>query len=547
MAAGKWIISGRLLAENFQNAIEAFGSDKQLIGLLLGNTRQTSKYITGVVFVEETEQDGLNEKVDEVVSYLSADLELLGFAKFPSSSIDLTKLSLDEQEEPKLCLKLPSPEELKQRNFKKLFDLNPQVTPKEDASQLMSPNAGQSDTALIVHLSFDFNFNVHQAKEQFCKYADNLSDVDFTDSESTMHIGNTTAVTLEKENKSRSIINLSVAQPTEADADTGAEKHIPFSVHLAVQASKSMNDAELRKLLIQQVKRIFCQAKTLLSSEKNDSVESVHCSVYSPSLSFFPLVHLVTFNGQEANALRQREVCQLLNLTVTLPAFRPEQSLLADRMEMPGLLTNPHQSVKYPNRPQRIAIVSGKYQYHHYMQDNFDDSGWGCAYRSFQTVWSWFRLQHLTTLPIPTHRQLQQCLVDLKDKPAKFVGSTQWIGSMELSFCLETMMGVSSRILSSKSGAELSEHARAIIFHFENYGAPIMIGGGQLAQTILGIDYNVRSGETRFLVLDPHYTGSEDIDAVVKKGWCGWKPASFWDKKAFYNLLLPITLKMDAL
>jgi len=24
------------------------------------------------------------------------------------------------------------------------------------------------------------------------------------------------------------------------------------------------------------------------------------------------------------------------------------------------------------------------------MQDKFDDNGWGCAYRSFQTIVSWF-------------------------------------------------------------------------------------------------------------------------------------------------------------
>lgn len=71
------------------------------------------------------------------------------------------------------------------------------------------------------------------------------------------------------------------------------------------------------------------------------------------------------------------------------------------------------------------------------------------------------------------------------------------------------------------------------------------LGGGQLAHTILGIDYNVRSGESRFLVLDPHYTGGENIDIIVKKGWCGWKPITFWDKKSFYNLLLPINPKVD--
>jgi hypothetical protein len=30
--------------------------------------------------------------------------------------------------------------------------------------------------------------------------------------------------------------------------------------------------------------------------------------------------------------------------------------------------------------------------------------GWGCAYRSLQTIISWFRLQHYTSVAVPTHR-----------------------------------------------------------------------------------------------------------------------------------------------
>jgi len=39
----------------------------------------------------------------------------------------------------------------------------------------------------------------------------------------------------------------------------------------------------------------------------------------------------------------------------------------------------------------KLSIVDGLYSYHHYMQNNFDDNGWGCAYRSLQTIISWFR------------------------------------------------------------------------------------------------------------------------------------------------------------
>ena len=32
--------------------------------------------------------------------------------------------------------------------------------------------------------------------------------------------------------------------------------------------------------------------------------------------------------------------------------------------------------------------VQGDYLYYHYMQDSSDDNGWGCAYRSMQTLLS---------------------------------------------------------------------------------------------------------------------------------------------------------------
>lgn len=53
------------------------------------------------------------------------------------------------------------------------------------------------------------------------------------------------------------------------------------------------------------------------------------------------------------------------------------------------------------------AMVKGSYEYCHYRQDDFDDTGWGCAYRSLQTVFSWFLHQHYTTQPIPSHKHPQ--------------------------------------------------------------------------------------------------------------------------------------------
>ncbi|XP_034674032.1 probable Ufm1-specific protease isoform X2 [Vitis riparia] len=192
-----------------------------------------------------------------------------------------------------------------------------------------------------------------------------------------------------------------------------------------------------------------------------------------------------------------------------------------------------------------VSLVQGSYEYHHYLQDGFDDSGWGCAYRSLQTIVSWFRCQHYSSIEVPSHREIQQALVEIGDKDPSFVGSREWIGAIELSFVLDKLLGVSCKVINVRSGAELPEKCRELALHFENQGTPIMIGGGVLAYTLLGVDYNESSGDCAFLILDPHYTGNDDLKKIVSGGWCGWKKAvdsrgkNFFLHDKFYNLLLP--------
>ena len=66
-------------------------------------------------------------------------------------------------------------------------------------------------------------------------------------------------------------------------------------------------------------------------------------------------------------------------------------------------------------------------------------------------------------------------------------------------------------------GIEMAERVRELISHFTREGTPIMIGGGVLAHTILGVDFNESTGESMLLVLDPHYTGVDDIKTIQDK------------------------------
>lgn len=192
-----------------------------------------------------------------------------------------------------------------------------------------------------------------------------------------------------------------------------------------------------------------------------------------------------------------------------------------------------------------ISLIDGSYEYYHYLHDGIDDNGWGCAYRSLQTIISWFRLQQYSASKVPSHREIQQALVEIGDKEPAFIGSREWIGAIELSFVLDKLLGVSCKIMNVRSGAEFPEKCRELAMHFETQGTPVMIGGGVLAYTLLGVDYNEVSGDCAFLILDPHYTGGDDLKKIVNGGWCGWKKSvdskgrNFFLKDKFYNLLLP--------
>merc|ERR550532_1746403 len=85
-----------------------------------------------------------------------------------------------------------------------------------------------------------------------------------------------------------------------------------------------------------------------------------------------------------------------------------------------------------------------EYEYWHYLCDGFDDRGWGCGYRTLQTIASWIierkgltSSKHLNndsskTL-VPSIPDIQRILVeDLKDKESGFAGSRDWIGSFEV-------------------------------------------------------------------------------------------------------------------
>ncbi|PHT69213.1 hypothetical protein T459_28700 [Capsicum annuum] len=71
---------------------------------------------------------------------------------------------------------------------------------------------------------------------------------------------------------------------------------------------------------------------------------------------------------------------------------------------------------------------------------------------------------------------LATALVEIGDKDPSFIGSSEWIGAIELSFVLDKLIGLSCKIINVRSGAELPEKCRESALHFENQGTSVMIG-----------------------------------------------------------------------
>ncbi|KAM3191619.1 hypothetical protein ACQJBY_069098 [Aegilops geniculata] len=258
---------------------------------------------------------------------------------------------------------------------------------------------------------------------------------------------------------------------------------------------------------------------------------------------------------EEKQSELRRNLHFRLGLPLDRPLLRTSNALTFGAMEMrdrsssksgSSLLRDVHKEIPSSGVSGGImSLIDGSYEYYHYLHDGIDDNGWGCAYRSLQTIMSWYRLQQYSSINVPSHREIQQVLVEIGDKDPSFIGSREWIGAIELSFVLDKLLGASCKIINVRSGDELPEKCRELAIHFETQGTPVMIGGGVLAYTLLGVDYNEASGDCAFLILDPHYTGGDDLKKIVNGGWCAWKKSvdskgrSFFLKDKFYNLLLP--------
>lgn len=207
--------------------------------------------------------------------------------------------------------------------------------------------------------------------------------------------------------------------------------------------------------------------------------------------------------------------------------------------------------IDLPNPPGELvkcSSIKGDYLYFHYGCDGQDDRGWGCGYRTVQTMASWLFYNRdqpeNRDQPAPSLPEIQRALVAVGDKPGSFTGSREWIGTFEASLVLDCLYDVPCKLVHVRGGGTDLEKVAVeqLHQHFNQHGSPVMMGGDRdnSSKGVLG----VWTGEkgSHLLVLDPHYYGCQlEKTELQKRGWVAWKPVSSLDQSSFYNLCMPQT------
>lgn len=200
-----------------------------------------------------------------------------------------------------------------------------------------------------------------------------------------------------------------------------------------------------------------------------------------------------------------------------------------------------------------VTLVRGPLRYMHYGVDGHADHGWGCGYRTVQTIMSWLAPDE-EPHSIPEMRQL---LAKQQSDP----GARGWIGCQEAVILLDHPRGqamVTARVVLRhvRSGAEASGLLPELAAHFAAGGGPCMVGGGGdvYSKTVVGVALPVEGGSSRrdegaLLIWDPHYSGGASRTANTHEpsrrelwdgGWVAWRPLSdALRADSFYNVALP--------
>ncbi|CAH8579893.1 unnamed protein product [Schistosoma margrebowiei] len=191
-----------------------------------------------------------------------------------------------------------------------------------------------------------------------------------------------------------------------------------------------------------------------------------------------------------------------------------------------------------------IVGFKGSCYYYHYGAQGVNDQGWGCGYRTLQTILSWYKLTKSCPFDVPTLLEVQNILHEIGDKPRAFVGSHDWIGTYECGLVIQYVTKHDFKIIRVENGLFTEEIIKLLVDHFQAHGSPVMLGGydDSSSKGIIAVK-TFPDQPTMLLICDPHcfeIHGSPTIAKLCKGMWLRWCKVTELSERHFYNLCLPL-------
>lgn len=209
------------------------------------------------------------------------------------------------------------------------------------------------------------------------------------------------------------------------------------------------------------------------------------------------------------------------------------------------LLKDVHLTLKLPDDEGDTYLTKESYLYYHYCCDKVNDVGYGCAYRSIQSICSMLQIKLKSDVKVPSIRAIQEILVKIGDKEENFIGSKDWIGALEASFIFDELFNTPSFIHHKSPEDTISSKKDVIVDYFKTQGGTIFLGGSSDtgAKIIAGIHVSRTSNKIYLLVVDPHCSKIPNSVNELINSYVKWYSEDDFVDGSFYNFCMPQVIR----
>lgn len=225
------------------------------------------------------------------------------------------------------------------------------------------------------------------------------------------------------------------------------------------------------------------------------------------------------------------------------------------------LFENIHELLVDPTKDGETIMTREKYDYYHYGCDGVEDAGkelivffcfllinknltlvgYGCGYRTVQSVCSMLIRKLTVITQIPSILDIQKTLVKIGDKEPNFINSRGWIGTLEGSFIFDELFNIPSYIIHIPHDSKISSKKAEIKNYFRDQGGLIFMGGDSDAAAKMITGIHVSKDNQMFLqIVDPHFNGiPKRPQNIVDQSYVRWYAENEFIDNSFYNLCMP--------